>query len=281
MAFLLHFCAMGFVCYNGEMFDEQQPLITLQNNSFKFGEALFETMRVTNGVAPLATLHFERLQLGMQFLQLSFPTETTIDVLLQKIYLLCARNNCSHAARVRLSVFRKNNTTGYAIEAVPLPQHYLHWNDEGLQLTIYPHARKAIDDVANFKTANYLPYLLAAQHAAEKKMDESLIRNSDNAICDCSKANIFLIKGNEIFTPGLHQGCIAGVMRRALIDVLKKIGRTVQQTTIADEDIAGADEVFLTNALFGIRWVRQFEQHQYNCTVTKKIYTNLLPTIFV
>ena len=280
MAFLLHFCAMSFVCYNGEMFDEKQPLLTLQNNSFKYGEGLFETMRVTDGVAPLAALHFERLQLGLKWLQLHLPLVISTEVLLEQIYLLCRQNNCSKAARVRLSVFRENIFAGYAIEALPLQQNYLHWNQEGLSINVYPHAKKAMDVFSNLKTANHLPYLLAAQYATEKKVDDCLVRNSENAICDSTKANVFLIKGHEMFTPALHQGCIAGVMRGALIDALKKTGCHVQQKIILDEDVANADEVFLTNALYGIRWVRQFETTLYTYRRTRIIFDEMMPTIF-
>src|SRR4030095_10075619 len=103
------------------------------------------------------------------------------------------------------------------------------------------------------KSANYLPYVLADLHAKETGCEESIVLNTENNLCDASKANIFLLVKDEIYTPALHQGCVNGVKRRYIIEELKKEKIIVQQKQINESLLFEADEVFLTNAINDIR----------------------------
>jgi branched-chain amino acid aminotransferase len=152
-------------------------------------------------------------------------------------------------------------------------------NESGYTIDIYPYARKSKDAFASLKTANFLPYVLAGIHAQENQLDDCMVLNSDNNICDTSKANIFLIRGKEIFTPALHQGCVNGVMRRFLIDGLKGLDFTIYQETIKEEDLFNADELFLTNAVFGMRWVKSFRAKTFTHAATAEIYRQLVSPV--
>jgi branched-chain amino acid aminotransferase len=149
-----------------------------------------------------------------------------------------------------------------------------------LKIAVSPHARKGLDAFANLKSANFLPYVMASIYAQQNGWDDALVLNSANAIADSCRANIFLARNNELFTPALHQGCINGVMRRFLVDWCKKQGFIVRQEEITEADLLNADEVFLTNAIYGIRWVRQFREKQYTFDLTRNIYLQSLSTIY-
>ncbi|HVG41169.1 MAG TPA: aminotransferase class IV, partial [Chitinophagaceae bacterium] len=148
-------------------------------------------------------------------------------------------------------------------------------NDVGWKLGIYPLARKSCDAFANLKSANYLTYVLADLYAKENGLDESLVMNSNNKIADGSKTNLFIIKGDELFTPALHQGCVNGVMRHFVIEQCKQNNFVVHQTEVDVSMLRNADEIFLTNALQGIRWVASFGEDNYRNTITSTIYSML------
>lgn len=275
MAFLFHFWRMK-VCFNGEFFPSGQPLFTAQNRGFKWGDGLFETMKVFRGRVLLEDLHFERLFISLQLLQIEKDKEFTKAILTEDILQLCRQNNCLQNARIRFAVYRKDdNTTGYTIEALPLDEAVNEWPVEGLTICLYPYARKATDAFANIKSANFLPYVLAQKYAEEKGADDAMVLNAHNYLCDTSRANIFLVKDDEIYTPALHQGCINGVMRRRTIDVVKKLGFRLHQKEISEDQLLQADEVFLTNAIQVIRWVKQYRQSEYGYQQTKKIFEAL------
>ena len=264
---------MKAICHNGETVPAGAPLFDAGNRGFRYGDGVFETARVVDGVLRLAPLHFNRLFTALQLLQIRPGPQFTPHLLQKNILHLCRQNKCSHRARVRLAVYRQpGGDAGYVIETFPLGEDALVLNEKGWQLVVYPLARKSCDAFANLKSANYLPYVLAGAYAAEKGADEALVLNSYNLIADGSKTNLFLLKDGAWYTPALDQGCVAGVMRTHLLQVLKQKGFAVHQTAVTEEMLATADEVCCTNAVQGIRWVQRFGNREYSNTCIQQVF---------
>lgn len=271
---------MPFVCYNGTMLPAQEPLFTAQNRGFKYGDGVFETIKIYRQTILLAHYHFDRLFLGLQLLKINIADLNT-TLLTAQILELCRMNHCLASARVRLAVYRNDdNDAAYAIEATPLDEAVNRWNDTGFTIDIFPDVRKSIDALANVKTANYLPYILADIYCKENGLDECLVLNTQNHICDAAKANVFLIADKDIYTPALHQGCISGVLRRYMVEQLKAHGYAVHQAEIEVALLQSADEVFLTNAIMDMRWVKQFRNKQYGCTEGRNIYRQIISKLY-
>jgi len=270
---------MIVVCLNGKILPSTEPLFTLNNRSFKWGDGVFETMKVYRGSILLGELHFERLLVSLKLLLIDMDLNR--EYLEERIIFLCEKNNCSELARVRLAVYRnEDGKAAFSIEAIPLPTDTMKWSLHGLRLAIYPFARKANDAFANLKSASFLPYVMASLHAQQNSCDDALVLNSENAIADSSRANLFLFKNNELFTPALHQGCVNGVMRRYLLENCKKHGIIVHQNKITEAELLEADEVFLTNAIQGIRWVKRFKEKEYGFEKTLALYHDLLSPLY-
>ena len=146
-------------------------------------------------------------------------------------------------------------------------------------IDIFSDGAKSCDKFSNLKSANFLIYSVAALYAKEKKLNDCLVLNTKGNIADSTIANVFTIKDGVIITPGLDEGCINGVKRRHLLNQLRDGGEEVQEMAITVADIEAADELFLTNAINGIRWVRQFGNKNYANTKTAEIYNRFLATI--
>lgn len=278
--FLLHFCTMH-ICFNGEFFPASTPLLPVQNRSYKWGDGLFETMQVFRGRLLLEDLHMERLFTSLKLLEIEAGEAFTQPALVAQLLQLAQKNNCLPRARMRLAVYRQeDNTAGYSMEALPLPEKTNSWQERGLTLTLYPYARKSTDAFANLKTANYLPYVLAQRYAAEQGADEALVLNTQNFLCDASKANLFFIRDKNLYTPALHQGCVNGVMRRVVLQEAKRIGFRIYQNEVQEEDLLQADEVFLTNAIQQMRWVEAYKGRTYTHTQTRVLFEAVTATIF-
>ena len=269
------------VCFNGSYYPSDTPLLAAQNRSFKWGDGLFETMKVYRGKLLLAQVHFERLFSSLQLLQIDKTVEFTQKGLVDNILELCTYNNCLLSARIRLAVFRSDdNATGYLIESIPLEEKINEWHEAGQVLVLYPYVKKSMDAFANVKSANFLPYVLAQRFAMEKGVDDAIVLNANSNVCDSSKANIFLVKGDQIFTPALHEGCINGVMRRVVMEEVKKLGYRLHHDVVKEQQLIDADEVFLTNAIQIIRWVKQYKESIYCCNHTKKIFEAVAGVLF-
>jgi branched-chain amino acid aminotransferase len=280
LAFLVDFWSMN-VCFNGAFFPADTPLLSVQNRSYKWGDGVFETMKVFRSRLLLEDLHFERLFISLQLVGIEKDGAFSPARLVTQILELCRQNNCLHHARIRLAVFRNEaNKAEYSIEATPLDETINQWQEEGQGITLYPYARKSMDAFANLKSANFLPYVLAQRYAVERGVDDAVVLNANHFLCDSSKANLFLIKEKNICTPALHQGCVNGVMRRVVLEEAKRQGFRLHQGEVSEDDLLRADEVFLTNAIQIIRWVKTYKEKQYACTQTRLLFDAVTATIF-
>jgi branched-chain amino acid aminotransferase len=276
MAFLFYFDDMEFVIVNGNIVEKNKTVLFPDDHSYRYGDGLFETMKIVKGNILLEEYHFERLFSGLETLKIKSPVLFTKQKISEQIKELCKKNNCEELARVRLSVSRGSgglydcdNKVFYLIESWPLEQKDLAEN--GLVIDIFPDARKSIDNFSNLKSANYLPYVMAAIWAKENKLNDALILNQHGRICDSTIANVFWIKDNKIFTPPLNEGCVAGVMRKRILDLRQNI----KEKKLTENDLLNADEVLLTNAITGIRWVKQFRDKTYDNKIAEKIFTQI------
>ena len=280
MAFLFYFDDMEFIIINGSFVERDKAQLSPDNHSYRYGDGLFETMKLMKGNILLEDLHIERLFSGLKTLKFKVPTLFTKQIIAEQIGKLCRKNNCEELARIRLSVSRGNgglydcdNKFSYLIECWPLAQKGL--NENGLIIDVFPDARKSIDIFSNLKSANYLPYVMAAIWAKESKLNDALILNQHERICDATIANVFWVKEGEIFTPPLIEGGIAGVMRRKILETVSNVHETVLTKNI----LLDADEVFLTNVINGIRWVKQCGDKIYDNNIANKIFSQSVQTI--
>ena len=273
-----------FIIINSEMKPGDQLHSNADNHDFKDG--LFETMKVVNGQIRLQDYHFERLLKGIKELNYKMPESFYQEKIRDEIIQLCRKNNCEDIARVRLSVSWKNEKLNdssdnfqYLIECRPLDVSVNKLNEQGLVVDIFPGTRKKIDKFSNLKSSNYLPYVMADLWAKENKLDETFILNTFDRVCESAIANVFWIKDGVVFTPPLSEGCVAGVMRRYILKNARETGFEIQEKELILSELKDADEIFLTNAIRGIRWVHQFSDQYYNCRLTKKIHEKLVKLI--
>jgi branched-chain amino acid aminotransferase len=262
------------------------PALMAANRSYRYGEGLFETMKVVKGKILLEDYHAERLFTGLNLLKFKIPASFTRQKINDEILKLCRKNNCDDQARVRLSVsggsgglFDSDEKMQYIIECRPLSESVNSINVNGLVIGLYTEVRKSCDIFSNLKSANYLPYVLAARFANENKWNDCLMLNQHERICDATTANVFWIKDELVFTPPISEGCVAGVMRKYLLEKLPAAGYKLQEKRLESAELVLADEIFLTNAVYGLRWVKQFRDRIYSNIVAEKIYYGFIRTI--
>lgn len=269
--------------YNGKLLAAGTPFLDAGSRAFRYGDGLFETMLVQDQHIRLASYHFDRLAAGMRFLRFHTPPGFTRERLSEELLELCKRNDHSHLSRVRLVVFRNQgdifdpagSDPHYVIESWPLPEDSPGLPPQGLAIDVFPEGHKACGALANLKSNNYLLYLLAARYAGEQGLDDCLVLNSRETVADTAIANLFYFRAGRCYTPPLSDGGVAGVMRRHLLTVMPQAGFSVEERTVTVDDLLAADEVFLTNAIRGIRWVAVFREARYKNTLTSTLYQKL------
>lgn len=269
---------MRYFIFNSKSFPEGQPILSPDSRAIRYGDGLFETLKLVNGRLILADEHFSRLWKGMQLLKFEVPRLFTPEKITAEIVQLIAKNKLTNA-RIRIAVFRSNGglydaenmQPNYTIQVWPLAAGNGQLNNNGLQLGIYKDAVKSCDAFANIKHNNYLPYFMGALFAKENKYNDAVILNQSGRVCDSTIANIFMIKNEVIYTPSLAEGCVAGVLRKVLLQNLPALGFEINETEISVEMIKAADEIFVSNSIYNIRWVAGLEDNTYTNSFVQKI----------
>ena len=232
-------------------------------------------MLVQDGVISLWQYHMDRLFAGVKQLYFVIPALMSPEYLGKEVLQTIKKNKLERLCRVRLQVFAGSGGLygtghmhpGFLIECFPLDDSTLQLNTNGLVVGIATGIGKCRDTLSNLKTCNALIYAVAARQAQESKWNDALICNTESHIIESTIANIFWIKDGVVYTPPLSEGCVAGVMRRFILDVTK-----VTEKRFSFGELMYADEVFLTNAIKKIRWVGNWHETNYGNAQTRAIY---------
>ena len=94
-------------------------------------------------------------------------------------------------------------------------------------------------------------------------------------VCEFINGNLFYIKNEKIYTPDLTSGCLNGVLRKNLINIIKSNGLVIEESQISPFDLVSADELFITNVIQGILPVTNYRKKTY-VNKTAIILNNLL-----
>ncbi len=269
---------MNYINLNGKITTPEEARMPIDNGSFRYGYGLFETMLVQDGAINLMQHHWDRLFAGMRQLYFEIPVLFTEKYLEAEVLKTVQKNKPDALCRVRLQVFAtggglyssEKNSPGFLIECFPLDTSLLHLNENGLTLGVAKSLSKSVDSLSNLKSCNALVYAIAAKQAKENKWNDALICNTAGNIIESTIANLFWIKNGQVYTPPLSEGCIAGVMRKYLLENIPAIEKVLDMQSLTD-----ADEVFLTNSVRRIKWVRSINNIKYTNKDIKKIYSHL------
>lgn len=274
-----------FFIYNNQYFLSGQPVVTVANRGFRFGDGLFETMRMYEERILNEDFHFDRLFHGMKTLQFDIPENFSKEFFLDTVNQLLLKNSISQNARIRLMVFRgggnvydiENNSPNFIIETFLLNDK-IELN-EGLVVDIFSDAKKSCDPFSNLKSNNSLSSVMARLFAQKNNLDDAIILNCFDRICESSIANVFIVKEKNIYTPPLSEGCIAGTLRRWMLEKFSSERYIVSEKILSVDDLLDADELFLTNSIQPIRWVKNFGNKSYENRITKEIFREIIQKI--
>lgn len=272
-----------YILFNDQFYEGDAPLLQAQNRGFKFGDGLFESMRMCGGKLKFPELHADRLHAGMKTLKMDGYTLLDEYFLKQKATELAKKNKINGNARLRLTIYRngeglytpQSNKVGYLLEASALPNAEYELNAKGLIIDVYDEIPKPINKLSNYKTTNALLYVMAGLYQKRYSLDEALLLNQNGFLCESTSSNVFVVYQGQIYTPALSEGCVAGVMRNVVMKLAKQHQLPLIEAQINPQILNEAEEVFVTNAVSGIRWVMGYGRKRYFNEVAKALSAKL------
>lgn len=271
--------------FQGNLLAEEDQFLNNQNRGLRYGDALFETLRVVHGKIYFWEDHYFRLMASMRMLRMDIPMTWTMEYLEEEILkTLEASDLKASPARVRLTVFRgnggyylpKNNEAEFIIECSLLEQPFYVLDEQPYEMGLYKDFYLNADLLSTLKTANRMLNVVGSVFASENGYDNCFILNHEKHIVEALNANVFLVHGKTIRTAPLADGCLNGIIRKKILEMLKDSEDfDVEETPISPFELQKADEIFLTNTIMGIRPVTKYRKASYGSDVASKLIGKL------
>ena len=269
--------------YNGTVYNRFPNTIAGDNRAFRLGDGFFETIRVRDGSIPLWAAHYARIESACKSLSLDIPHACSKELFLKTLHDFIYQAGIQKGAILRITFFRegvgtykpKTNKLGYVAEIRSTPNNNFILNDTGLRVGIYSDIRKEQGIFSAYKMMGMQVYIQASIWAQKKDFHDALILNQKNQIIEGTSSNLFVVIDGALHTPSVKQGCVAGTMRMAVVNAALKMGVAVYESTLDERDLLKANEIFLTNASNGIRWVGGYEDKRYFHNLSDKLLARL------
>jgi 4-amino-4-deoxychorismate lyase len=255
---------------NGEICEH----ISANDRGLQYGDGLFETMAVFNGLPRFWQLHMDRLAVGCEAIGLQ-PTPQ--NILLREVQTVSAgRQSCV----VKIIITRGESRRGYAppasakpcriVSAHPLPDGIGQDAMAGIRARICSLRLGIQPALAGIKHLNRLEQVLARSEWTDPTIREGILLDSEDHVISGITGNIFIVgNGGRVLTPRMDRCGVRGVMRAAILHAFKP---RCEQRRITLDMLPESDEVFVCNSIRGIVPVTRIDHWEYEIgPVTREI----------
>jgi len=239
-----------FLLHNDEMRDSGDRILSPGQVGLMNGWGVFSTIRVQDGVLFAWERHWARMQRDAARLRVPFPEDP--KWLEQRLYRLIEKNQAANST-LRVAIVRNRGgmwegpaAAERSFDTIALTAPLSDWG-EAVKLAIVANARHAASEFAGTKYLSWSENLARNERAHEQGFDEVVLLNERGEVAECTSANIFIVKGDEVSTPPLSSGCLPGVTRALLLEEIKVPGVAVGEKVLSTDDLEAADEVFITS----------------------------------
>ena len=269
--------------YNGTIVFEDASVLT-KNRAFLYGDAVFETVKISNKKILFLEDHYFRLMSAMRVVRMEIPMNFTMEFLEEQILSLVENNQIMDSARARITVYRneggyylpQNNTVSYLIHAVSLENKAYSIENKRYEVDLYKDFYITKQLLSSVKTTNKIINITGSIYANENGLDNCLLLNDSKNVVEALQGNIFMLQGNKLITPPISEGCLNGVMRRQILGLAKKIENIeVVEGVISPFDLQKADELFITNVIKGIQPITHYRKKEFSTNMAVRLIAKL------
>ena len=268
---------------NGNI-QENSAILIDANRGFLFGDSVFETIKVLDSKVLFLEDHYFRLMASMRICRMEIPMNFTMEYFESQILNLIAALSDSNSFRVRFSVYRvaegfylpKSREVQFIVTASSLDSELYTIGKESYEIELYKDFYVSKQLLSTLKTNNKMLQITGSIFAEENGYDNCLVLNDEKNVVEALQSNLFMKTGNVVVTPPVSDGCLNGIMRKQVLELLKKIeGIEVKEASISPFDLQKADELFLTNVISGIQPITKYRKKEYTAEFASDVLKRL------
>lgn len=270
---------------NGTLVASSEATLAAENRGLHYGDAVFETIKVSAGKVFFWEDHYFRLMASMRILRMEIPMTFTLEFLEEEIMKTLAANpQKADAYRIKLLVWRswggKYTPTAkdveYVIFSEALEQPFYTLNEAPYEVELFKDHYVNSGLLSTLKTNNKALHVLGSIFAEENDYQNCLVLNENKQVVEALNGNLFLVNGYKIKTPPITDGCLNGILRKQLIAILALLpDYLLEETSISPFELQKADELFITNTIVGIQPISKYRKKEYTTTVAKELLAKL------
>jgi branched-chain amino acid aminotransferase len=251
----------GAVYVNGTITPADEAVVPVYDHGFVYGEGVYETLRTYNRVPFLYDRHMRRLRASASALHLDVPfdDDTLRGWIDDTMAAASRRPEGLDEAYIRILLTRGVGELSYDLRATPAPSLIIIVKpfdepparvfEEGIKIVLVSILRNHPGSVNPIiKSNNLLNNAIAMQEAHRKGGEEALMCNYRGELSECSQSNFFLVRDGMVLTPRSAAGLLEGLTREFLFEIGREIGVPVEEATLRPEDMATAQEAFITGS---------------------------------
>ncbi len=254
------------VWVDGELLHDASRAVSAFDRGLTLGDGVFETMRVLNGIVPMATAHLARLALGAERLGLVMPVDLDAHV---AVAAASAHRMNTLDAVLRVTLTRGDALPGMAGLSGGAPRSIVTLTpriavrdeviDRGLTLITSQWRWSARRPTAGIKSLDYTANVLALREAHSQGVDDALVLDTDDRIVSCTASNICWFSDATLFTPSAATGALPGTTLGLLRQLAASVGLTVQETEAPVDALLHADAACASSAIRGVVPITQLD----------------------
>ena len=244
-----------FASVNGNVVPAEQARVSVMDNGFTFGDAVYETLRTYGGRPFHLDRHLERLRASAGRLGIEAPAGD--ELFARRLDDLLARAG-NEESYIRIILTRGEGDISYRFDRVKGPTLVMVVKPfepppardyaEGIPIVIASVRRnhpRALDPA--IKSNNLLNNILAVREGQAHGAAEAILLNDMGEVAEGASSNVFVVKGGVVSTPPLGAGILPGITRRLVLDLCRELGIPSAEETLIAADLFAADEVFITS----------------------------------
>lgn len=271
--------------YNEKILTDSNSYLDITNRGFNYGDAIFETVKMSNGKLLFWEDHYFRLMASMRIMRMEIPMNFTLEYFEQEVNKLIDSDVISRfSGRVKIMVYRAgtglylpdSNNVEFIIKIKGLESAIYNLMLDSYRVDLYKDNYVSPSILSTLKTNNKAVNILGSIYAKENGYENCLLLNTNKHVIEALNSNVFLVKGNVVKTPPLTDGCLKGVMRKQIIDILNAIQEyEIIEESISPFELQKADEMFLTNVISGVQPVSNYRKKKYSSKLSQELIGKL------
>ena len=254
------------VYLNDRVVPLEEARVSVLDHGFLYGDGVYETLRVYEGVVFRMEEHLARLERSASLIGIVLPKSTgQIKLAIYETLLACGHKD----AYLRVTVSRGEGPIGLDPSLCGRPTFFIFADrlkpairadyEEGIVLAAVKTRRNPAESLdPRIKSLNFLNNILAGMEARKAGADEALMLNLKGHVAEGTTSNIFFVKKGALCTPSPGCGILRGITRDVVLELASRLDIRTAEGEFAAADLSGAEEVFITSTIREIVPVRRF-----------------------